>query len=45
LCWAATTPTQIGDMANAVGRIEGLDISDEDKEKILWKNAAELLKL
>jgi len=38
-------PHQIGDMANAVGRIEGLDISDEDKEKILWKNAAELLKL
>ncbi len=38
-------PHQIGDMANAVGRIERLDISDEDKEKILWKNAAELLKL
>ena len=38
-------PHQIGDMANAVGRIEGLDISDEDKERILWKNAAELLKL
>lgn len=38
-------PHQIGDMANAINRIEGLDISDEDKEKILWKNAAELLKL
>ena len=38
-------PHQIGDMANAVGRIERLDISDEDKERILWKNAAELLKL
>ena len=38
-------PHQIGDMSNAVGRIEGLDISDEDKERILWKNAAELLKL
>ncbi len=38
-------PHQIGDMANAVGRIEGLDISDEDKERILWKNAAELLKM
>jgi aminocarboxymuconate-semialdehyde decarboxylase len=38
-------PHQIGDMANAVGRITGLDISDEDKEKILWKNMAELLKL
>jgi aminocarboxymuconate-semialdehyde decarboxylase len=38
-------PHQIGDMANAVDRIEGLDISDEDKENILWKNAAELLKL
>jgi aminocarboxymuconate-semialdehyde decarboxylase len=38
-------PHQIGDMANAVGRIERLDISDEDKEMILWKNAAELLKL
>ncbi len=38
-------PHQIGDMANAVGRIERLDVSDEDKERILWKNAAELLKL
>ena len=38
-------PHQIGDMANAVGRIERLDISDEDKERILWKNAAELLKM
>jgi aminocarboxymuconate-semialdehyde decarboxylase len=38
-------PHQIGDMANAVGRIERLDIGDEDKERILWKNAAELLKM
>lgn len=38
-------PHQIGDMANAVDRIKKLDISDEDKEKILWKNAAELIKL
>ena len=38
-------PHQIGDMVNAVGRITGLDISDEDKEKILWKNMAGLLKL
>jgi aminocarboxymuconate-semialdehyde decarboxylase len=38
-------PHQIGDMANAVERIERLDISDEDKERILWKNAAELLKM
>jgi aminocarboxymuconate-semialdehyde decarboxylase len=38
-------PHQIGDMANAVGRIERLELSDEDKERILWKNAAELLKL
>jgi aminocarboxymuconate-semialdehyde decarboxylase len=38
-------PHQIGDMANAVGRIEKLDISDGDKEKILWKNASDLLKL
>ena len=38
-------PHQIGDMANAIGRIERLYISDEDKERILWKNAAELLKL
>jgi aminocarboxymuconate-semialdehyde decarboxylase len=38
-------PHQIGDMANAVARIEGLDVSDEDKEKILWGNAAKLLKL
>jgi predicted TIM-barrel fold metal-dependent hydrolase len=38
-------PHQIGDMANAVARIEGLDVSDEDKEKILWSNATKLLKL
>lgn len=38
-------PHQIGDMRNAVGRIAQLDINDEEKEKILWGNAAELLKL
>ncbi|MBA7661462.1 hypothetical protein ES703_69479 [subsurface metagenome] len=38
-------PHQIGDLANAVGRIEGLDISEDDKEKILWGNAAKLLKI
>jgi aminocarboxymuconate-semialdehyde decarboxylase len=37
-------PHQIGDMAHAVMRIQSLDISDEDKEKILWSNAAKLLK-
>lgn len=38
-------PHQIGDMVRCVGRIEGLEISREDKEKMLWKNAASLLKL
>ena len=38
-------PHQIGDLANAVGRIESLDISEGDKEKILWGNAAKLLKI
>jgi aminocarboxymuconate-semialdehyde decarboxylase len=38
-------PHQIGDMRNAVGRITGLDISDEEKEMILWDNAAELLRI
>ncbi|MCW4036188.1 MAG: amidohydrolase family protein [Candidatus Bathyarchaeota archaeon] len=38
-------PHQIGDMRNAVARIRQLDISEEEKEKILWKNAAKLLKL
>ncbi|UCH56802.1 MAG: amidohydrolase [Candidatus Bathyarchaeota archaeon] len=38
-------PHQIGDMASCVGRITDLDISEEDKERILWRNAAELLKL
>jgi aminocarboxymuconate-semialdehyde decarboxylase len=38
-------PHQIGDMANCVERITNLDISDEDKEKILWGNAAKLLKI
>ena len=38
-------PHQIGDMANCVDRINNLDISDEDKEKILWGNAAKLLKI
>jgi aminocarboxymuconate-semialdehyde decarboxylase len=38
-------PHQIGDMAKCVERITNLDISDEDKEKILWGNAAKLLKI
>jgi aminocarboxymuconate-semialdehyde decarboxylase len=38
-------PHQIGDMAYAVERIKRLEISDADKERILWKNAAELLKI
>jgi predicted TIM-barrel fold metal-dependent hydrolase len=38
-------PHQIGDLANAVNRIEKLEISEDDKEKILWKNAKKLLKI
>ncbi len=38
-------PHQIGDLANCVGRIEELEIGEEEKEKILWRNAAALLKL
>ena len=38
-------PHQIGDLANAVNRIEKLQISEDDKEKILWKNAKKLLKI
>jgi aminocarboxymuconate-semialdehyde decarboxylase len=38
-------PHQIGDMAKCVGRINSLPISDEDKEKIFWGNAAKLLKI
>ncbi len=38
-------PHQIGDMRNAVARIRQLEIDEADKEKILWKNAAKLLKL
>jgi aminocarboxymuconate-semialdehyde decarboxylase len=38
-------PHQIGDLANAVDRIEKLEISEDDKEKILWKNAKKLLKI
>ncbi len=33
------------DYAVQLGRVLGARISDEDKEKILWKNAARLLKL
>lgn len=38
-------PHQISDLDRAVQRIRQLNISDENKEKILRKNAAELLKL
>lgn len=38
-------PHQIGDLENAVERIMGLDIGDEEKEKILGGNAAKLLKI
>ena len=38
-------PHQIGDMVHAIERIRKLDIPEEDKEKILWKNASNLLKL
>jgi len=38
-------PHQIGDLEHAVDRIRRLDIGDEEKEKILGGNAAELLKL
>ena len=38
-------PHQIGDIQNAVNRIEALPISDEDKELILGENARRLLKL
>ena len=38
-------PHQIGDMAHSIERIKRLDIPEEDKEKILWKNASSLLKL
>jgi len=34
-----------GALGHAVARIRQLDIGEEDKEKILWKNAAKLLKL
>ena len=38
-------PHQIGDLEHAVDRIRKLDIGDDEKEKILGGNAAELLKL
>jgi aminocarboxymuconate-semialdehyde decarboxylase len=38
-------PHQISDMEKAVDRIRQLDISDEEKRKILGENAAKLLKL
>ena len=33
------------DYAPQVGRVAGARLSDEDKEKTLWRNAAALLKL
>ena len=33
------------DYAPQVGRVEGVNLSDEVKEKILWRNAAAVLKL
>lgn len=33
------------DFAPQVGRVEGISLSDEVKEKILWRNAAAVLKL
>ena len=33
------------DFAPQLGRVAGAGLSDEDKEKILWRNAALLLKL
>jgi aminocarboxymuconate-semialdehyde decarboxylase len=38
-------PHQIGDMEKAVGRIKNLQITDEEKEKILGENSSRLLKL
>ena len=36
---------QISDLEKAVERIRQMDISDEEKRRILGENAAELLKL
>jgi predicted TIM-barrel fold metal-dependent hydrolase len=33
------------DYAAQIGRVSGADISEEDRERILWRNAASLLKL
>ncbi|HYB68001.1 MAG TPA: amidohydrolase family protein [Candidatus Acidoferrales bacterium] len=38
-------PHQISDLEKAVERIRQLDISDEEKRRILGENAAKLLKL
>jgi aminocarboxymuconate-semialdehyde decarboxylase len=38
-------PHQIGDIEKAVGRIMELDITVDEKEKILGRNAAKLLKI
>ena len=38
-------PHQIGDLEHAVNRIKKLDISEDEKEKILGVNAAKLFKL
>lgn len=38
-------PHQIGDLANAVDRVRKLEISEDEKDMVLWKNAKELLKI
>jgi len=38
-------PHRVGDPAKAIESILGLDATEEEKERILWRNAEELLKL